>query len=53
MLRDKAFNITKSPKCDEYQRGLVSMVYIFFDKKSFGGAIENENMSNKQLAEEL
>ena len=29
------------------------MVYIFFDKKSFGGAIENENMSNKQLAEEL
>ena len=53
MLRDKAFNIAKNPKCDEYQRGLASMVYIFFDKKSSGGAIENENMSNKQLAEEL
>ena len=53
MLRDKAFNIAKNPKCDEYQRGIASMVYIFFDKKSSGGAIENENMSNKQLAKEL
>ena len=31
VLRDKAFNITKSPKYDWYQRGLVSMVYKFFD----------------------
>ena len=31
-LRDKAFNIAKNPKYDEYQRGLVSMVYKFFDK---------------------
>ena len=33
-LRDKAFHIAKSPIYDEYQRGLASMVYKFFDKKS-------------------
>ena len=33
--RDKAFNIAKNPKYDEYQRGFASMVYIFFDKKNF------------------
>ena len=33
ILRDKAFNITKNPKYDVYQRGLASMVYKFFDKK--------------------
>ena len=27
ILRDKAFNITKSPKYDGYQRGLASMVH--------------------------
>ena len=32
VLRDKAFNIAKSPKYDGYQRGLASMVYKFFDK---------------------
>ena len=34
ILRDKAFNITKNSKYDGYQRGLVSMVYNFFDKKT-------------------
>ena len=29
VLRDKAFNIAKNPKCDGYQRGLGSMVYRF------------------------
>ena len=29
------------------------MVYNFFDKKASGGAIKNEIMSNKELAEEL
>ena len=33
VLRDKAFNIAKNLKYDEYQRGLASMVYTFFDKK--------------------
>ena len=34
ILRDKAFNIAKNLKYDGYQRGLASMVYKFFDKKS-------------------
>ena len=29
------------------------MVYNFFDKKSLGGAIKNEIMSNKELAKEI
>ena len=34
LLRDKAFNAAKNPKFDEYQRGLASMVYKCFNKKS-------------------
>ena len=34
VLRDKTFNIAKDPKYDGYQRGLASMVYKFFDKKT-------------------
>ena len=34
-----------------YQRGLASMVYMFFDKKSKGSDITNER--NYQLANEL
>ena len=34
VLRDKAFNVTKHPKYDGYQRGLASIVHKFFDKKS-------------------
>ena len=33
--------------------GLASMVYNFFDKKTPGCGIKNENMSDQQLAEEL
>ena len=51
ILRDKAFNIDKNPKYDGYQRGLSSMVYKFFDKKSAGSGIANE--PNYQLANEL
>ena len=51
VLRDKAFRIASNPKYDGYQRGLASMVYKFFDKKSSGGSITNE--PNYQLAEEL
>ena len=29
------------------------MVYKFFDKKTFGSGNRNENISNKELAEEL
>ena len=41
ILKDKAFNIAKNPKYGRYQRGLASMVYKFFDKKSAGSAIAN------------
>ena len=39
ILRDKAFKIGGDPKYDNYQRGLASMVYIFFDKKSGGSGV--------------
>ena len=65
ILRNKAFNIAKDPKYDGYQRGLASMVYKFFDKKSASLAdkstkrrgvttLINKSLSqNRQLAEEL
>ena len=46
ILRNKAFNIAKNPKYDGYQRGLASMVYKFFDKKSTGSGIVNNSNSN-------
>ena len=51
VLREKAFKIASDPKYDGYQRGLASMLYKFFDKKSSGSGITNE--SNYQLANEL
>ena len=62
VLRDKAFSIAKNSKYDGYQRGLASMVYKFFDKKSAlladkfaagSGVANNEIKQNLQLAEEL
>ena len=61
VLRDKAFNIFKSPKYDGYQRGLASVVYNFFDKKSAllpdksvsGGGVIIQLECNEQLAKEL
>ena len=53
VLRDKAFNIAKNPKYDGYQRGLASMVYKFFDKKSKGSGVNIPLKFNEQLAEEL
>ena len=53
ILHDKAFNIIKNWKYDGYQCGLASMVYKFFNKKTSGGTVKNENISNKELAEEL
>ena len=39
VLKYKAFKIASSLKYDVYQRGLASMVYKFFDKKSKGSGI--------------
>ena len=33
VLRNKVFNIAKSPKYDGYQLGLASMVYCFLIKR--------------------
>ena len=51
-MEDKAFEIAGNPKCDGFQRGLASMVYKFFDKKSNGSGIKNEIKENQQLANE-
>ena len=51
VLKDKAFRIASDPNYDGYQRGLASIVYKFFDKKSSGGGIVDE--PNHQLANEL
>ena len=40
VLRDKAYNIASNPEYDGYQRGLASMVYKFFDKRSMGSGIK-------------
>ena len=62
IFRNKAFNIAKSPKYDGYQRGLTSVVYKFFDKKSKEGGVANNkvkqnrrpfDLASLQLAEEL
>ena len=52
-VRDKAFNIAINPKYDGYQRGLASMVYKLFDKKSNVSGANMKAMSNEQLPEEL
>ena len=49
VLRDKFFEIANNPKYDGYQRGLASIVYKFFDKKSSGSGV----MPNQQLENEL
>ena len=57
VLKDKAFKIASNPKYDGCKRGLASMVYKCFDKKSAslskfsGSGIANE--PNHQLANEL
>ena len=51
VLKNTAFKIASNPKYDGYQRGLVSMVYKFFDKKSQGSGITYE--PNYELANEL
>ena len=58
VLKYKAFKIASNPKHDGYQKGLASMVYKFFDKKS--ASVDKSKGSgiftkkpNYQLANEL
>ena len=60
VLRDKAFKIASDQKYDGYQRGLASIVYKFFDKKSQGSCRPlssasplASNLENMQLTDEL
>ena len=55
ILKDRAFNITKDTKYDGYQRGLASMVYKCFDKKSKGSGVKliPENKKLLQLLKNL
>ena len=50
-LKDKAYNIASNPEYDDYQRGLASMVYKFFDKKSMGSGFVKDG--SLILADEL
>ena len=51
VLRDKAYDRASNSEYDGYQRGLASMVYKFFDKKSMGSGIKKD--SSLILADEL
>ena len=59
VLKDKVFKTASDPKYDGYLRGLASMVYKFFDKKSEGSGIvaslasKSANEPNYQLANEF
>ena len=53
VLYDKAFNIAKDSIYDGYQRGVASMAYKLFDKKTPGRGIKNENIHDKKLVKEL
>ena len=47
ILKDRAYEIAKNCKYDEYQRVLASMVYKFFDKKSGSGVSVNEQQGEE------
>ena len=49
-LRDKAYDIASNPKYDGYQRGLASMVYKLFDKKSTGSGFKKLKNTTKPTA---
>ena len=40
VLKDEVFKIANNPKYDGYERGLASMVYKFFEKKSKAAGIK-------------
>ena len=49
VLRDKAYDIASNPEYNGYQRGLASMVYKFFDKKSTGSGIASSSILANEL----
>ena len=53
VLKDKAYDIASNPEYDGYQRGLASMIYKFFDKKSTRSGFKKLKNSSSILADEL
>ena len=51
VLKDRTYEIASDPKYNDHQRGLASMVYKFFDKKTSGSGASGAN--NVKLADEL
>ena len=49
VLRDKAYDIASNPEYDGYQRGLASMIYKFFEKKSVGSGINSSLILENEL----
>ena len=45
VLKNRALKIASNPKYNGYERGLISMVYKFFDKKLKGSGLK-ENQGN-------
>ena len=55
VLKNKALKIAMDPRINGYQRGLASIVYKIFDKRTRGSGLKCDTKlnENKQLAEEL
>ena len=56
ILKNKALKIASNPKYNGDERGLASMVYKFFDKKSKGSGLKENQvnlLANSQLSNEL
>ena len=49
VLRDKAYNIASNLEYGGYQRGLASMVYKCFEKKSMGSGIARDTAKPSSL----
>ena len=47
ILEERVCEIARNSKYDRYQKGLVSMVYKFFDKKTGSRASVNEELAHK------
>ena len=55
VLKNKALKFATDPRVNGYQRGLASMVYKFFHKRTKGSGInlQANSLNNEILAEEL
>ena len=47
VLKNKALKIASNPKYNGCERGLASMVYKLFDKKSKGSGLKNQQLANE------